>query len=186
MCCRHLVYSKVKVQMRRNKKLISIELFVKKSLSSLTHLGILVRSGTSEYALRQSLVFDQGVSAIPWKTTTESTAKKVKPKHTTKMPKSMKTKPRTVKNRIVKTKLRDIATKTNQDKKVKGLVGMESHPAYSAFLNTFKDLKNDRPAKNIRRSVTHMDVKLMDGTEGYSGSAPANCTVLFDNFNCHF
>ncbi|KAL7732957.1 hypothetical protein ACLKA6_002771 [Drosophila palustris] len=179
------IIQQVQLQMRRNKRLISIELFVKKSLSSLTHLGILVRSGTSEYALRQSLVFDQGVSAIPWKTTV-STAKNVKPKHTAKMPKSMRTKPRAVKNRIVKTKVRDIATKTNQDEKVKGLLGMESHPAYSAFLNTFKDVKSDRPAKNIPRSVTYMDVKLMDGAEGYSGSDPANCTVLFDNFNCHF
>jgi len=63
-----------------------VEFNARKCLSSLIHLGILVRSRISEYALRQNLEFDKGVSAIPWKTN-ESATMSVKAERTVKKPK---------------------------------------------------------------------------------------------------
>lgn len=62
-CC---IIGAVKEQLRRSKRLDNIERSVLSSLSSLTHLGVLVRTGPSCYALRQALVFEDGTSAIPW------------------------------------------------------------------------------------------------------------------------
>lgn len=62
------IVKQVEIQMRRNNKMNNLEQFVRKSLCSLTRLGVLVRSGSSGYALRQVLQFPGGVSAIPWKT----------------------------------------------------------------------------------------------------------------------
>lgn len=61
------IVKQVEMQMRRNNKMDNVEYYVRKSLCSLTRLGVLVRSGSSGYALRQILQFSGGVSAIPWK-----------------------------------------------------------------------------------------------------------------------
>ncbi|TDG38532.1 hypothetical protein AWZ03_015046, partial [Drosophila navojoa] len=60
------IVKQVEFQMRRGKKVENIEECVLKSLCSLTYLGVLVRTGHSDYALRQALVFEDGTSAIPW------------------------------------------------------------------------------------------------------------------------
>ncbi|KAH8372303.1 hypothetical protein KR093_010978 [Drosophila rubida] len=57
--------------------------WVGQSLNSLTLLGILVRSGTSTYALRQNLEFAPGISAIPWNIPSQQSLKR---KRTGKMP----------------------------------------------------------------------------------------------------
>ncbi|XP_064545175.1 uncharacterized protein LOC135433141 [Drosophila montana] len=64
----HSIVRQVELQMRRSKKMNNMENYVMRSLCTLTHLGILARTGTSDYALRQSLRFPNGVSAIPWQT----------------------------------------------------------------------------------------------------------------------
>lgn len=61
------IIKQVELQMRRSKNMPNIEEYVLKSLCSLTHLGVLVRTGYSDYALRQALVFEDGTSAIPWR-----------------------------------------------------------------------------------------------------------------------
>ncbi|XP_034482366.1 uncharacterized protein LOC117787857 [Drosophila innubila] len=161
------IIQQVQYQMRRNRRLLNVECNVKKCLSSLTHLGILVRSGTSEYALRQNLEFDQGVSAIPWQTS-ESAKKIVKPKRTVKKPKSLTTKSRNIKNGIIKTKLRETVAKSigptskcdHTQFKRNCVQCMESHPAYSALLNSLNEI--GRPIKNMARSVTDMEVDPMN------------------------
>ncbi|KAH8411121.1 hypothetical protein KR222_003604, partial [Zaprionus bogoriensis] len=57
------IIKQVELQMRRRKKVECMEYYVHRSLCSLTHLGVLVRSGSSDYALRQALKFPGGVSA---------------------------------------------------------------------------------------------------------------------------
>ncbi|XP_030567091.1 uncharacterized protein LOC115767081 [Drosophila novamexicana] len=64
----HSIVRQVEFQMRRSKKMKNMENYVMRSLCTLTHLGILARTGTSDYALRQSLRFPNGASAIPWQT----------------------------------------------------------------------------------------------------------------------
>lgn len=62
------IIKQVELQMRRTKPIDKVEHYVHKSLCSLTRLGVLVRSGATGYALRQTLQFHGGISAIPWKT----------------------------------------------------------------------------------------------------------------------
>lgn len=84
-------------------KTINVDYFVPQSLINLTHLGVLVRSGSSEYALRQSLEMDEGVSAIPWKRPDFAMEIAI-PKPAVNKPKSMTKKPQPVKHRIIKAK----------------------------------------------------------------------------------
>jgi len=63
------------------------------------------------------------------------------------------TKSRNIKNGIIKTKIRDTATK---------FIGMENHPAYSALYNTLNDMKIERPIKKVAINVNEMEVEPME------------------------